>query len=772
MAAFGTTDFHHPHRVLYLDPDPTARRRTADGLESAADISVEPVATPSELRTALADAPECACVVTEYRFEETDALSLCERLRDDGDADVPFVLYTADGDETLASDAITAGLAGYVPREAEDSIERLLAQIGTVVDAAGGAGETDATDRSPRTRERPPPRAERDHFAAVFELSPDPIVVRRRAEPTEIVDVNDAFEATFGYDRSDIAESSLEDFLVPDDAEPLCLAEADGHGEAITAEVERLTADGRSEFRLLRFETEFEGEVYEYALYTDISKQKRRERELERYRTLVETVGDSMYVLDAEGTIEMVNDAMADRIGESRENLVGSDPADYMSDEDIERGKKTLLDIVDDDSRNWGTFEMSFEPVDGQPSLAEDNVAPLVDEDGNLAGSVGVIRDISDRKKRERRIRRLHDGTRLLMASSKTEDVARVASRVARDALELRMNAVHLYDETEDELVPVAVTDRTEELLGEVPAVERNGGLAWDAFEAGEAIAHGDVRLDPNVRNPETPIRSEAHIPIGDAGVFIVGSTEPNDFDEEALALAKILVANVEVALQRANREDELAARTAELERQNDRLEAFASTVSHDLRNPLTLAMGHTENVAPHLDDEGERYCEEIRWALDRMDGLIENLLTLARTGQRLTTTEPVDLDTIVDQARRTVDPDLRVVRDEPLPTVEADGDRLLVLFENVFRNALEHAGDDVAVTIEGTDDGFAIADDGPGIPVDERENVLESGYSTASDGTGFGLAIVSEVVQAHGWSIAVDESDAGGLRLAFSIAE
>ncbi|QLG49189.2 PAS domain S-box protein [Natrinema halophilum] len=767
---FGTTDSHYHHTVLYLDPDPATRRRTADGIESTANLDVEHVTTPSELRTALTSADEYACVVTEYRLEETDALALYEQLEETGNVSVPFILYTADGNETLASDAITSGLSGYVPRELDDSIERLLAQIRTVVDATKRITETGDDVQSPQVDPETTLQTERDRFAAFFEHSPDPVIVTRRGDPIRIVDVNPTFETVFGYDGSDVTYTTLVDEIVPEGTDPVSLADAVDPGEAMKAEVERLTTDGLTEFRLISFALGIDGDVYEYVIYNDISEQKSRERELERYRTLVETVGDAMYVLDAAGKIEMVNDAMAEQLGVSRENLVGSDPTDYMSDEDVERGREMLREIVEEDGRNWGTYEIQFEPVDGEPYPAEDNVAPMVDDDGNFVGSVGVIRDVSDRKERERRIRRLHDGTRLLMTSTRVEAVAQVASRVARDALDLGINAVYLYDETEDALVPTAVTDRTEKLLGEVTPIEREGGLAWDAYEAGEAIAHGDVRHDPNVQDSETPICSEAHIPIGDEGLFVVGSTEPNDFDEEALALAKILLANVEVAMERARREDELATRTAELERQNDRLDSFASTVSHDLRNPLTIATGHLESLESHIDGEAEKHREEIEWALNRMDDLIENVLTLARSGQRLTTTEPVSLDAVVDQAHRTVDPTLEIVRDEPLPTIEADEDRLLVLFENALRNAREHVGEDVTVTIEGTVDGFAIADDGPGISADERDAVLESGYSTDSDGTGFGLAIVSEVVDAHGWSVAVEESEAGGFRLAISL--
>ena len=99
--------------------------------------------------------------------------------------------------------------------------------------------------------------------------------------------------------------------------------------------------------------------------------------------------------------------------------------------------------------------------------------------------------------------------------------------------------------------------------------------------------------------------------------------------------------------------------------------------------------------------------------------------------------------------------------------TFTADETRLQRLFENLFRNALDHGGPDVTVTVGVLPDrsGFYVSDDGPGIPEDERESVLEPGYTTHEEGTGFGLAIVSEVVTAHGWEIQVTESDAGGAR-------
>jgi signal transduction histidine kinase len=81
------------------------------------------------------------------------------------------------------------------------------------------------------------------------------------------------------------------------------------------------------------------------------------------------------------------------------------------------------------------------------------------------------------------------------------------------------------------------------------------------------------------------------------------------------------------------------------------------------------------------------------------------------------------------------------------------------------MRNAIEHTEQTVTVTIGEFEDGFYIEDDGDGIPEDERDDVFAPGYTTTDDGTGFGLSIVSDIVEAHGWEIRLTDSADGGAR-------
>ena len=202
--------------------------------------------------------------------------------------------------------------------------------------------------------------------------------------------------------------------------------------------------------------------------------------------------------------------------------------------------------------------------------------------------------------------------------------------------------------------------------------------------------------------------------------------------------------------------------REAELERQNERLEEFASLVSHDLRNPLTVAAGKLELAREQCD------CDELDGvanAHNRMRDLIENLLTLARSGTSIDGLETVELAALGNSCWETVataDATLVVEADYQ---IRADRSRVRQLLENLMRNAVDHAGEDVTTTLGPLESGFYVADDGPGIPEDERERVLESGYSTSAEGVGLGLAIVQEIVDAHGWELHLTDSADGGAR-------
>jgi len=202
--------------------------------------------------------------------------------------------------------------------------------------------------------------------------------------------------------------------------------------------------------------------------------------------------------------------------------------------------------------------------------------------------------------------------------------------------------------------------------------------------------------------------------------------------------------------------------READLMAERDRLDEFAGIISHDLCNLLGAADGWLEVVQAECDSA---HVEDVANAIDRSQVVINDLLTLAQKGDTIGCVEPVSLTALVEECWQVVPDDQATLVVDDDRTIAADRSRLRQLLENLFMNAVEHGGSDVSISVGGVDDGFYIADDGVGIPDSERDRIFESGYSTTADGTGFGLRIVKQIVDAHGWEITATDSDSGGTR-------
>ncbi|MEZ3116389.1 sensor histidine kinase [Halobaculum sp. MBLA0147] len=415
----------------------------------------------------------------------------------------------------------------------------------------------------------------------------------------------------------------------------------------------------------------------------------------------------------------------------------------------------------------------------------------------------------------------LHGTTREMLTAESREAVAQVAADAVENVIGFPLNTVRLYTPDPDRLLPTAISTATRSVTpGERPAYERGETIQWRAFDDDEFLVFQDVTtIDDDVERSGSGSMLVA--PLGEHGVLTMGTTEPAAISETDLELARVFAANVEAAMDRVERERALRDRERELERQNERLDRFASVLSHDLRNPISIVSGYTEVARSETDSEAvERHLAEVQTAVERMSTLVEQTLTLAREGAKVDERERVCVPDVADrlaevttgQGPTLVFPDADG-EEPPEWTVSADRERVERILDNLLRNAVEHAagaggggdgstaadgGADAATSdgggadgggVTGTDgdddefgtaggpvtvrigridgEGFYVADDGPGIEPDRREDVFEYGTSY-DDGTGLGLAIVAELTRAHGWTVEIEESWAGGARFAF----
>ena len=203
---------------------------------------------------------------------------------------------------------------------------------------------------------------------------------------------------------------------------------------------------------------------------------------------------------------------------------------------------------------------------------------------------------------------------------------------------------------------------------------------------------------------------------------------------------------------------------------QNEQLNHLLAAIAHDLRGPLAVVGG---NMALARDTDDLARLDRAERALGRTNDLLDYLEALAEEGRPIMEPEPVDLRDVADRAWSNIVTDKQDLTVEENTTLLADRQRLQQLFENLFRNAIEHVGPDVTVSVGLIEKGgFYVEDDGPGIPETERSEVFELGYSGDEDGSGLGLAICQQIAEAHGWEIEITEGSDGGARFEVSGVE
>jgi len=340
-------------------------------------------------------------------------------------------------------------------------------------------------------------------------------------------------------------------------------------------------------------------------------------------------------------------------------------------------------------------------------------------------------------------------------------------------------------------------------------------------FQAGEFVHVTDASLDPTydhspwVTGRLAAVRFYASAPLitplGHAlGTLCVFDAVPHTLGEEQIArlkdLAQVILAlferrrqarvNAELAAaaeaQRQALEQahaELACTIAELQRSNTELEQFAGVVSHDLAAPLGVVNGYLELIADHyqddLDDLGRQWISAAARAVIRMQTLIDSLLTYARVGNGPCRRERTDLEdtvqlALLDLSESLCDSGATVSVEPGLPVVPGDPTLLRQLLQNLIGNAIKYrdparpARIRVAARGEGTGWLVTVADNGIGIPADQRDRVFDMFAQVkpggAQPGYGVGLSTCQRIVERHGGRIWAGETPGGGATISLTL--
>ncbi|WP_251330914.1 hybrid sensor histidine kinase/response regulator [Haloplanus pelagicus] len=490
----------------------------------------------------------------------------------------------------------------------------------------------------------------------------------------------------------------------------------------------------------------------------DITERRAREASLraerEKIRRLFETSPVGITILSPDGTIERANQRAQETLGLTRSEITDrmyDDPEWRIVDDDGDPIQSDDLPFrrVVETGEPVSDYEHGIEWPDGQRRWLSINAAPLTTPEGDIESVVAVVKDLTERRERERELERrteeletlstefeaqyryLFEEAPVMAAVTRAEDTGPVVEDCNRQFVEtLGYEKAALVGR---DLASLYAPGSRRELLGD------NG---YDRVLAGEAVNEDRTLLAADGTAVETLLRA---VPRRDSDDEIVGS----------------FAFYVDITERK------------ELRRKKERLDEFTSIVSHDIRNPLNVAQGQAELARETCDSE---HLDAVIRAHERMQTLIEDLLALARSGKHIDDPEPIPLETLVRSCWLNIETGAATLAVDADTTIRGDRSRLKQLLENLVRNSVEHGSttnrtesDDsvepLTVTVGTMDGGFYVEDDGPGIPDADRERVFDPGVSTAEDGTGFGLSIVEQVAEAHGWTVRITDGTRGGTR-------
>ena len=760
-------------QVLHVDDDPDFADIAATFLEREGDgFVVETASSAVAALDRLADL-DVDCIVSDYDMPEMDGLEFLAAVRDDR-PDLPFVLFTGKGSEEIASQAISAGVTDYIQKEVGTGQYAVLAN----------------RIRNAVTQYRSQQELETSQQRLSLFVEQSPLGVLEYNSDFEIVGLNEAGEEILGYSEAElrgetwtklVTETSYENV----DEVTSALAEAEGGYHSIDENVrkdgERIVCEWHN-----RVVTDDDGDVV--AVFSQFQDVTERQERLRRIEALHEATRELMAASSQE--------AVADRAVETARNVLGL-PINsvYLYDEAADAlvpaaTTEEALDLIGEppvyepgESLSWEAFTSGevqvFEDVSAEPgrynpdtAFGAEIILPLGDYGVMYVAATepGAFDDADVTLART-----LAANAEQALSRIEREETLRESQRRYRTLVEnFPDGAVFLFD---DDLQYVLAGGAELSSVG-LSAGDFEGVGPRDLFPADiadEIIHYYREALEGRGNTFEQEYRGKQYriqtIPVrNDAGDIVSGIAVSQNITERKV-------------------------RERELARQNERLEEFASVVSHDLRNPLNVAQGHLDLLQQECDSDR---LDAISRAHDRMNDLIDDLLTLAREGEEVGDTEAVDLAAITERCWRNVDTDGATIDPRTDRTIRADRSRLQQLLENLVRNSVEHGStsprsqapedsegseipradgeavdsvehgstnDGVTVTVGDLPDGFYVADDGPGIPEAERDRVFDAGYTTSQDGTGFGLRIVEQVAEAHAWDIEVMEGDEGGAR-------
>ncbi len=383
-----------------------------------------------------------------------------------------------------------------------------------------------------------------------------------------------------------------------------------------------------------------------------------------------------------------------------------------------------------------------------------------------------------------------------IQATEVRTTLSQVTQLVAQ-ALEADKVDIFFHDRDVDTLVALGTSNtpmgRRQRAIGmdRLPIVNR--GRTVEVFLTGQSYFTGHADEDPGelVGIKEglgvvSVIVTAFAVDNERRGVLLVSSSKPDFFSEQDLRFIEAVARWVGAVVNRAELVEFMTQEAAEQGRRMA-AEELLTIMAHDVRNYLTPIRGHLDLIERRARRENREQdvlnATLATGALSRLNGLISNLLDIARLNQGIFSINPqplnlVDLVQEVAAAFRTAETLIQIQAPQEV-VISADPDRLHQLLENLLANAVQHAPKktpvEVSVDTERRDDGIwavlIVANQGPGIPPDLLSHLFQPFISgSSSRGLGLGLYLASRIAGVHNGTLTVDSAPGDGTRFTLSL--
>ncbi|WNV03271.1 PAS domain S-box protein [Candidatus Methylospira mobilis] len=623
-------------------------------------------------------------------------------------------------------------------------------------------------DITERKREKDALRENEEKLRSLYELSPLGIALTDMNG--RYVEFNESFRRICGYSEEEL--KTLDYWtLTPrkyEADEARHLESLAGTGRYGPYEKEYVRKDGS--LIPLRFNgilvTGRDGRMYIWSIVEDITESKRAEMELRAAslysRSLIEASIDPLVTISPEGKITDVNLATEAITGRKRSELIDTDFADNFTEPDKARaGYRQVF------ARGFvRDFPLTLRHISGKETEVNYNASVYLNEEGEVAGVFAAARDITEHKRAEA-------ARTQLAAIVEFSNDAIIGKTPDGIITSWNKGAERIYGYSADEVLGKSITllgpERHAEIHGLLETIRKGGTVVNHETERvckGGALIHVALTLSP----------------IRDASGNISGiSTIARDITERRQAETELRALKNEL-------EQRVVERTRQLEAANKELEAFAYSVSHDLRTPLRAIDGFSrillDEYPGKLDKEGRRLLNVVRDNTCRMGQLIDDMLKFSRTGRVELTLSLIDMERLAHEVFEELRPagagDRLQLEIEAIPPAMGDSAMMRQVFVNLLSNAIKfsHSRDiariKVGGSIAGSEAVYYVMDNGVGFDnqyVDKLFGVFQRLHSVNEfEGTGIGLAIVKRIITRHGGRVWAEGEVGRGATVHFTL--